>query len=77
MCAKRRHPAGKRLPIFDTAWALDKALTIGAEQERQTIAAHIAKLAGEWQKPTSFNPRTFLFDLAQAVGNGEHLGGDK
>ena len=47
---------------------------MAATAERETIIAYINQLAVEWEKPVSINLRKSLFELADAVKNGEHLG---
>ena len=40
----------------------------------EDVRHYINKMAIEYQKGDSFNPRRFMMDLSEAIKNGEHLG---
>jgi hypothetical protein len=42
--------------------------------ERETIAAYISLLAIEWERPLAINLRKTLFELVDAIKNGDHNG---
>jgi hypothetical protein len=47
---------------------------MAANTERETIIAYINQLAIEWEKPVSMNLRKTLFELSDALKNGDHNG---
>ena len=47
---------------------------MAATSERETIIAYINQLAVEWEKPVSINLRKTLFELVDALQNGQHNG---
>lgn len=47
---------------------------MAANVERDNIVAYISQLAIEWEKPASINLRKTLFELADAIKNGDHNG---
>jgi hypothetical protein len=48
--------------------------TSAAMLERETIAAYITQLAIEWERPLTINLRKTLFELVDAIKNGDHNG---
>jgi hypothetical protein len=47
---------------------------MAANQEREAIIAYVNQLAVEWEKPVAMNLRKTLFELADALKNGDHNG---
>jgi hypothetical protein len=47
---------------------------MAATSERETIIAYINQLAVEWEKPVSINLRKTLFELVDAIKDGNHNG---
>lgn len=47
---------------------------MAANTEREAIIAYINQLAIEWEKPVSMNLRKTLFELSDALKNGDHNG---
>lgn len=47
---------------------------MAANSERETIVAYVNQLAIEWERPAAINLRKTLFELADALKNGDHNG---
>jgi hypothetical protein len=47
---------------------------LAAQRAVEEIRHYINKLAIEYQRQDSFNPRRFMMDLSDSIKNGEHLG---
>ena len=47
---------------------------MAANAERESIVAYVNQLAIEWERPLTINLRKTLFELADALKNGDHNG---
>ena len=47
---------------------------MAATQERETIIAYINQVAVEWERPVAINLRKTLFELVDAIKEGNHNG---